>query len=82
MMKSHVAFGLACLVLILAFTFGSKYYHKKQTENLSFLAQENYSVFVRDYSQSLGSDEAKVYLIELMDPACETCAAFYPFVKQ
>ncbi|MHB1350275.1 MAG: DsbA family protein [Desulfobulbaceae bacterium] len=82
MMKSHIAFGLACLVLILAFTFGSKYYNKKQTENLSFLAQENYSIFVRDYSQTLGSDDAKVFLIEFMDPACETCAAFYPFVKQ
>lgn len=46
------------------------------------MAQKNASVFVRDHSQSLGSDEAKVFLIEFMDPACETCAAFYPFVKK
>ena len=29
-----------------------------------------------------GSDDAKVYLIEFMDPACETCAAFSPIIKQ
>jgi len=82
MMKTHITFVLASLVLIAAFMFGSKYYHTKQTEKLRFMAQENFSLFVRDYSQTLGSDDAKVYLIEFMDPACETCAAFYPFVKQ
>ncbi|MGB6971395.1 MAG: thioredoxin domain-containing protein, partial [Desulfobulbales bacterium] len=39
-------------------------------------------LFVRDHSQTYGSDDAKVYLIEFMDPACETCAAFAPFVKK
>ncbi|MBU0480710.1 MAG: DsbA family protein [Proteobacteria bacterium] len=30
----------------------------------------------------MGSDGAKVYLIEFMDPACETCAAFSPYIKK
>jgi len=30
---------------------------------------------------TLGSDDAKVYIVEFFDPACETCAAFYPLVK-
>ncbi len=47
-----------------------------------FMAQNNASTFVRDYSQTLGSDDAKVFLVEFMDPACETCAAFSPLVKQ
>ena len=47
-----------------------------------FMAKENASTFVRDHSQTLGRDDAKVYLVEFMDPACETCAAFSPFVKQ
>ncbi len=81
-MKTHVIFGLSCLVLILAFVFGSSLYKGKQAEKLGFLAQENAAVFVRDHSQTLGSEDAKVFLVEFMDPACETCAAFYPFVKQ
>ena len=46
------------------------------------MARENASLFVREHSQTLGSDDAKVYLVEFMDPACETCAALSPFVKQ
>ena len=78
----YIIFAFSCLVLFVAFIFASTFYKDKQTEKLSFMAQENASVFVRDHSQSLGSDDAKVYLIEFMDPACETCAAFFPFVKQ
>lgn len=81
-MKKIVIFGISCLVLVVVFVFAGSYYKKQQVEKIGFLAQENASIFVRDYSQTLGSDDAKVYLIEFMDPACETCAAFYPFVKQ
>ncbi len=81
-MKPHIIFGGAVVVLVVAFVFGSSYYKGKQAEKIGFMAQENDELFVRDYSQTLGSDEAKVYLVEFMDPACETCAAFSPFVKQ
>jgi protein-disulfide isomerase len=81
-MKTHIIFGLTVLVLIAAFMFGSSYYKGKQAEKFGFMAQENASTFVRDHSQTLGSDDAKVFLVEFMDPACETCAAFSSFVKQ
>jgi len=81
-MKKYVLFGASCLVLILGFIYGSSYYKDQQAEKLGFMAKENASTFVRDHSQTLGSDDAKVYLVEFMDPACETCAAFSPFVKQ
>ncbi|MFC1826549.1 DsbA family protein [Thermodesulfobacteriota bacterium] len=81
-MKTHIIFGLTALVLIIAFMFGSSYYKGKQAEKIGFLAQENASIFIRDHSQMVGNDDAKVYLIEFMDPACETCAAFSPFIKQ
>jgi len=81
-MKTHIIFGLTVLVLIIAFIFGSSYYKGKQAEKIGFMAQENASIFIRDHSQMFGSDDAKVYLIEFMDPACETCAAFSPFIKQ
>jgi protein-disulfide isomerase len=74
--------GTACLVLILAFVFGSSYYKGQQAEKFGFMAQKNSELFVRDYSPILGSDDAKVFIVEFMDPACETCAAFAPFIKQ
>ncbi len=81
-MKTHVIFAISIVVLIVAFIVGGSYYKGKQAEKIGFMAQENAELFVRDHSQTLGSDDAKVYLIEFMDPACETCAAFSPFVKQ
>ncbi|MGB3648665.1 MAG: thioredoxin domain-containing protein [Desulfobulbales bacterium] len=78
----YAIFGLSALVLIIAFIFGSSYYKGKQTQKYGFMAKENAELFVRDHSQTYGSDDAKVYLIEFMDPACETCAAFAPFVKK
>ncbi len=74
--------GMTCLVLVLAFVVGNNYYQDQQAKKYSFLAAENAELFVRDHSRTLGSDDAKVYLVEFMDPACETCAAFSPFIKQ
>ncbi len=78
----YLMFGIACLALVLAFVFGSSYYKNQQAEKFGFMAEENASLFVREHSQTLGSDDAKVYIIEFTDPACETCAAFSPFVKK
>ncbi len=81
-MKTHIIFGITALVLIIAFVFGSSYYKGKQAEKIGFMAQKNAELFVRNHSQTFGSDDAKVYLVEFMDPACETCAAFSSFVMQ
>lgn len=78
----YVMFGLACLVMLFVFIFASSYYKEKQVDKYGFMAEENRSTFIRDHSPILGSDDAKVYLIKFTDPACETCAAFSPFVKQ
>jgi len=75
-------FVLTCLILIGGFWFGASHFKKQRAEKLGFLAQEQASTFVRPHSPTLGSEDAKVYLVEFTDPACETCAAFSPIVKQ
>ncbi len=75
-------FAGTCLVLIAIFAGTAFYYKSQETKQLNFLAQKNASTLVREHSQIYGSDEAKVFLVEFMDPACETCAAFSPLVKQ
>lgn len=69
------------IFLILLFVLGGYLYKNQQAKKLGFMAQENASTFVREHSQTLGSDDAKVYLVEFSDPACETCSAFHPLVK-
>ena len=34
------------------------------------------------HAPTLGPAEAKVHIVEFLDPACETCAVFYPHVKK
>jgi protein-disulfide isomerase len=33
------------------------------------------------HSPTLGGENAKVHIVEFLDPACETCALFFPMVK-
>ena len=40
------------------------------------------TLLVRKHAQTLGPPDAKVHIVEFLDPACEACRAFYPFVKQ
>lgn len=68
--------------LIVLFLFGANIYRQAQFNKYGFMSKENAEVFVRPHSQTLGSEDAKVYLIEFTDPACETCAVFHPLVKK
>jgi protein-disulfide isomerase len=34
-----------------------------------------------EHAPTQGNPDAKVHIVEFLDPACETCAAFYPMVK-
>ena len=70
-------------VLLLAFfVVATSLYNKQNTTQLSETAYKNKSILVRDYSPMMGNKNAKVTIVEFFDPACETCRAFYPFVKQ
>ncbi len=81
-MKKQFIVIISSVFLILLFTLGVYVYKQQQIKKYGFMARENASTFVREHSQTLGSDDAKVYLVEFSDPACETCSAFHPFVKK
>lgn len=81
-MKKHSIVLISCALLVVLFAAGGYLYKRHQGKKYGFMAENNASTFVRDYSQTLGSDDARVYLVEFSDPACETCASFHPFVKQ
>ena len=81
MKKQYLVPG-AALLLLVAFAVAAFLYDAQKAEEISAKAQQNASVLERDYSPTIGSKTAKVTLVEFFDPACETCRAFHPFVKQ
>src|SRR3989304_7939729 len=80
-MKKQNIVLISAICMVIVFLLGSYFYKNQQLKKLGFMAGENASTFVREHSLTLGSDDAKVYIVEFFDPACETCRAFYPLVK-
>ena len=74
--RLFLGFGVLLLVLVVA---GILIYRSEQAPapepNVS-------SALMSEHSPTLGDATAKVHVVEFLDPACETCAAFFPIVKQ
>ena len=66
------------VVALLVFALGVALFNQQKTEKASQVAQDNSAVMIRAHSPMHGSPEAKVTIVEFIDPACETCSAFYP----
>jgi len=77
-----ILFAGACIVLVLGFVLAANYYRTQRAEDLGFMAQDDSATFVRPHSPIRGSEDARVYIVKFTDPACETCAAFSPYMQQ
>ena len=80
MKRQHIMAGSA-IALVLAFVVAMFGYSSLQERRLVELAAKPDSVLVRPHSPTYGPADAKVRIVEFLDPACETCRAFYPLVK-
>jgi protein-disulfide isomerase len=60
------------------FFVATKFLNNKKENTYYRVSQEK---LIKPYSPKLGPDSAKVKLVEFLDPECESCAAFYPVVK-
>lgn len=77
--KTVIAIGV---VLVASFVIGAMVYRSKADEKLEKAIEDSPSVLVRPTAKTLGPPDAKVHIVEFMDPGCETCRAFHPFVKE
>lgn len=73
-------FVLAGIAVIAGFWLAARQVRERRAASLDFMAQERSATFVRPHSPTRGPADAKVHLVEFTDPACETCAAFSPFL--
>ena len=81
-MKQKTVFIVAAIVLLLAFAGGAMLYKNQKVGEAVQSAQQNGDVLVRTHAPTLGNADAPVTIVEFFDPACETCAQFYPLVKK
>lgn len=81
-MKQQTLFIGSAIVLLLAFVAAMFVYTGQKNEEANRLAEANRAALVRMHAPTLGKPDAPVVIVEFIDPACETCSAFYPRVKQ
>ncbi|HUX31208.1 MAG TPA: thioredoxin domain-containing protein [Thiobacillus sp.] len=72
----------AAVILLLAFVGGAIFFGAEKAEQAGQRVDKNQSVLVREHSPTLGHADARVEIVEFIDPACGTCRHFYPLVKE
>ena len=80
-MKKKNIFIASAVLLVLAFGVGAFLYKNQRTEQAGQLVAQNQQALVRPHAPTFGDASAPVHIVEFLDPACETCRDFYPFVK-
>jgi len=74
--------AVAIAILVLGLVAATFLYESDNTEFSQAEAAARQAALASEHSPTLGDPGAKVHIVEFLDPACETCALFYPMVKQ
>lgn len=90
MKKEVKILGVIAILVIIGAVVGASYYRKSvQNERIGGNPNSNnkqsqalLETLVRPDSPTLGPADARVTLVEFLDPECESCAAFAPTVKK
>ena len=74
---------IAAIVILIVITLTSTVVIQGEDERVT---QESFdearvAALASEHSPTLGDPNAPVHIVEFLDPACETCALFYPMVK-
>ena len=78
--RSLVAAAVGVLVIaVVAATF---LYKSDDTQSSQAEVTVRRAALASEHSPALGDAGAKVHIVEFLDPACGTCALFFPMVKQ
>lgn len=73
--------GSVAIVLFVVLA-GKLLFSGKATQPSPSAATASLAALASEHSPTLGDPGAAVHIVEFIDPACETCALFYPYVKQ
>jgi protein-disulfide isomerase len=88
MSKEIKILGAIIIVVVVGAIIGTSYYRnsseiqQNKSTNNSKGTRSKDEALVRPDSPTLGAADAKVTIVEFLDPECEACSAFNPIVKQ
>jgi len=80
-MKQKTLFIASAVVLLAAYVVGVLVYNIQRADRTAEVVKRSPQALTRFHSPTLGNADAKVHIVEFLDPACGTCAQFSPFVK-
>jgi len=69
-------------VLVIGIAVATYLYQSDGAESSQGEATARQAALASEHSPTVGAADAKVHIVEFLDPACGTCALFYPMVKQ
>ena len=73
--------AVAVAVLVIALVAATLTYLGEDTQPAHDQDMARQAALASEHSPTLGDASAKVHIVEFLDPACETCALFFPMVK-
>lgn len=88
MKKEVKILGAIAIAVVVIAVIGASYYRSSvQNERVTTTGNTkqstaNLEALVRSDSPTLGAADAKITLVEFLDPECESCAGFAPIVKK
>jgi len=80
-MKRNNLILLVVLILGGLFTLAVVFFRPGPSASTSTTSRIPKDQLVKDYNAKIGNPDAKVTVVEFLDPECETCAAVSPMVK-
>lgn len=81
-MSKRIIVLLTALLAVGVFIGAGVVYDRQMVKLKKETATAFASALIRDHSPIIGTANAPVTIVEFFDPACETCRAFHPIVKQ
>jgi protein-disulfide isomerase len=75
---------IAAIVIMILITLSATLVIQQDDDQVaqSDFDQARVAALASDHAPTIGDPNAPVHIVEFLDPACETCAIFYPMVKQ
>lgn len=81
MNRRKFAVSLLALAILALFALGVWTYQQRVEKAQTQAVEQQTDRLVRAHAPTFGPASAPVTVVEFFDPACETCRAFYPIVK-
>jgi len=74
---------IALLVVVAVIAVAATFLSRDEAPQLAQdAAATREAALASEHSPTFGNADAKVHIVEFLDPACETCALFFPMVKR